>query len=135
MRTGGMPGNGDIPVIEFNNLGKTDAFILQTCIVLKASKIAPAKRYPAHFIIEHDPGTTISAGTEINVRGKKSPVALHETEITAIQTGEAHLWASGYIKFVDWFDIERTEPFMFRWVVKREAADIERRTGFLPHQT
>jgi hypothetical protein len=65
---GGIPQNDDWPAVFFKNWGKTPAFILETCIVLRFSMDAPSfkvpiqRRFPQAAIRHWPPGNAVVPG-------------------------------------------------------------------------
>lgn len=121
------PMEGCQPSITFRNLGKTDAFVMQTCILGLVSPTPPNERRPLHGIQAWPPGTRIPPGDVFRAIG--APIA----DATAADGRKTHLWVYGHISFKDWFGNERQEPFMLYWWPDRPGGHPNRPAKFIPH--
>jgi hypothetical protein len=118
------PGQPRCWQFEFGNHGKTPALIQQDCLVFKVGTQLPTRpRYPIH---------TVQPPTKPRIVDPKGSyhcirTSLLEPEsILGIRTGTFHLWAFGYIDYVDFLDSKRRHGFCLRFEVNRDGPiDLE----------
>lgn len=88
----GIPPDGFTPYVTLKNIGKTRAFILRTCIVLRVSNVPPERRYPMASQIPWLVAPGIPANEKLEVRDPNVTIALTEQQLDEIEARREHIW-------------------------------------------
>ncbi len=130
----GIPEDGLTPHIKLKNIGKTRAFILKTCIVLRVSNLPPERRYPMASQVQRPVAPGIPADTTFSVRDRSLTVSLTDQQRSEIQAGREHIWLLVGVWFKDWFGVDRHEEIMLRWKPDLKPGDPPGTLkGFITH--
>ena len=131
----GIPANGRAPLVMLRNIGKTHAFILRTCIILRISGSPPERRYPIASQVPWLGALWISENKSMAIHDENLTISLTDQQRNEIVAGREHIWLLGCVWFKDWFGIERSEEFLLRWKRGPEPGESpEVRTGFIAHE-
>ena len=130
-----IPENGMGVRVGISNIGKTPALVTEKVVLWTLGEGPPVARYPLHAVQPVWPNAVIHQDQTFTLTDDERPISISEENREAILGSRTILWAYGYIKYEDWFGIERVERFVFRWKHAPEPNETQpARLGFVPHK-